>query len=447
MTNPDTGATDKRKNDEAWAKFFSSTDALAAIAAHGYCYITAAQLHQVTGREPRLLAKLDTLNDRPKVFRDQELTIFPVKNGEYVLFQDPHNKTYFRLSDEDLALTPKKYRSKAPLEAYASFPGLHRLNESQALDFALLSSLLREFTGDADLHLVIRGRTFSGAFQFGLPQVNHRVCVNSVQIEVDGGYESREAIYLVEAKTGRRQDFNIRQLYYPYLEWTARAASRTRKRVVPIFFYITNGKFYFYQFRFDAAFGDMAVERAESYAIDEPPLARIDLADLLSSTTSEGEPPAPFPQANDLDKVVDLMVFLDTAKDPELAGKAGIAQHFEFDERQSDYYANAAAYLGLLARDRRAGGFTFTKWGELLVGTPSLVRRTEILVEQMARRPVFRDAFRLLQGSGMDPEQVSNAQIEAVITANTALASSTPARRASTVRSWLRWLKKNAELI
>lgn len=226
MNNPDGGATDKRKNDEAWARFFAGTDTLGAIADKGYCYITAPQLQQVTGREPRLLAKLDTLNDRPKVFCDHELTIFPVKNGEYVLFQDPHNKTYFRLSDEDLALTPRKYRSKAPLEAYASFPGLHRLNESQALDFALLSSLLHEFTGDTDLHLVIRGRTFSGEFQFDLPQVSHTVQVNSVQIEVDGGYESREAIYLVEAKTGRRQDFNIRS---PASNWPNCSTARPKK--------------------------------------------------------------------------------------------------------------------------------------------------------------------------------------------------------------------------
>lgn len=155
----------------------------------------------------------------------------------------------------------------------------------------------------------------------------------------------------------------------------------------------------------------------------------------------------PFPQANDLDKVVDLLAFLDTEKDPEMAGRAGIAKHFEFDERQADYYANAAAYLGLLERRSRAGGFALTRPGDLLVGTPSLVRRTEILVEQMAKRPVFRGAFQLLQQSGMDPEQVGNAQIEAVIAAHTSLGSSTPARRASTVRSWLRWLKQNAELV
>ena len=102
-----------------------------------------------------------------------------------------------------------------------------------------------------------------------------------MQIEVDGGYESRDAIYLVEAKTGRRADFHIRQLYYPYLEWSARSA----KRIVPIFFFVTNGKFYFFEFRFEQAFGALSIVRAESYVIDESPKARLRLAELMGRSS------------------------------------------------------------------------------------------------------------------------------------------------------------------
>lgn len=72
-----------------------------------------------------------------------------------------------------------------------------------------------------------------------------------MQVEVDGGYKSRNAIYLVEAKTGGRADFHIRQLYYPNLEWKPRA----HRHITPIFFVVTNGKFCFFEFRFDLAFG------------------------------------------------------------------------------------------------------------------------------------------------------------------------------------------------
>lgn len=86
MIDPDLDTTDKRKNDEAWSKFFDSTAALAEIGTKGYSYITANQLSRYAGREPRLLAKLDTIRDLPKVFVEHSLTIFPVRNGTYILF-------------------------------------------------------------------------------------------------------------------------------------------------------------------------------------------------------------------------------------------------------------------------------------------------------------------------------------------------------------------------
>jgi hypothetical protein len=448
MSTSSTSKNEKRKNDDAWSRFFAATDTLSQIDAQGYCNISAAQLGALAGREPRLLAKQDTLHDRPEVFKKHNITIFPVKNGEYILFRDPDAKTYYRIDEEYLGLVPNTYESKVALKSYEAFPGLQRLNESQALDFAFISSLLRTFTRDTGINLVIRGRNFSGSFQFDLPHINHRVDVSSVQIEVDGGYESKEAIYLIEAKTGRRKDFNIRQLYYPYLEWTTRVAAGSRKRVVPIFFYITNGKFYFFEFRFNRAFGDLEVQRAEAYSINEPVIAKIDLAAVVGNTPDEGEPQdIPFPQADDLDKIVDLLAYLDNERGPEQADKMGIAEYFGFAPRQADYYANAAAYLGLLQRTEQGEGFDLTARGNLLVGTPSIVRRTEILVEQMARRPVFRDAFMLLQAHDQDLLKISSSDIEASIVQNTQLRGSTPARRASTVRGWLRWLKQNAALI
>ena len=275
----------RRRKDTAWAEFFRRTETLAQIREQGYSYITADQLNALKLLDARLMTKLDTLDDRPEVFKEHDLAIFPVRNGRYILFRDPRHKSYFRLGSAHLELPPRLYQSGVDLAAFDSFPGVQRLNESQALDFALVASLLRKFTGDDDLHLVIRGRTYSGRFAFDLPEAAHRVQVSSVQIEVDGGYESRDAIYLVEAKTGRRADFHIRQLYYPYLEWSARSA----KRIVPIFFFVTNGKFYFFEFRFEQAFGALSIVRAESYVIDESPKARLRLVELMRRSKDEGE--------------------------------------------------------------------------------------------------------------------------------------------------------------
>ena len=434
----------RRRRDTAWAAFFRQTDTLQQIRAQGYSYITADQLNALKLLDARLMTKLDTLDDRPDVFKEHNLAIFPVRNGRYILFRDPEHKSYFRLGSAQLELPPQLYQSSVDLAAFDSFPGLQRLNESQALDFALVSSLLRQFTGDNDLHLVIRGRTYSGQFVFDLPEAAHRVEVSSVQIEVDGGYESRDAIYLVEAKTGRRADFHIRQLYYPFLEWSARSA----KRVVPIFFFVTNGKFYFFEFRFEQAFGALSIVRAESYVINESPKARLRLAELMGRSGDEGEPPVPFPQANDLDKVVDLLALLRSRADAAAGSgvsKADIAEHFEFDERQGDYYANAGVYLGLIQRSDN--GFVLSELGSQVIGTRSLARRTEMLVEYMLRRPVLRDAFALLQAHSLTVDQVRQDEVAAIISHHTSLSGTTPARRASTVLRWLRWVADNAELV
>jgi hypothetical protein len=84
---------------------------------------------------------------------------------------------------------------------------------------------------------------------------------------------------------------SIRQLYYPFLEWK----TRSHKRVVPIFFFVTNGKFYFFEFRFDDAFGGLSVARVESYVINESLRARLHLPELMRRVTAVAEPRVPFP--------------------------------------------------------------------------------------------------------------------------------------------------------
>ena len=63
-------------------------------------------------------------------------------------------------------------------------------------------------------------------------------------------------------------------------------------------------------------------------------------------------------ESDDLDKIIDLANLLVQGT----TTKTEIAEYFDFDERQADYYANAAAYLGWVAR--QAGGFHLTEAGE-----------------------------------------------------------------------------------
>src|SRR5215207_5081197 len=123
------------ERDEAWQRFFEQTATLQEIAQRGFCYVTADALKLHGQREPRLMAKIDTLAERPRPFQQHHLSIFPTKNGEYILFQDPDERTYYRFGKDQQNLPVQEYTATVDLFAYDSFPGPQRLNESQAIDF------------------------------------------------------------------------------------------------------------------------------------------------------------------------------------------------------------------------------------------------------------------------------------------------------------------------
>jgi hypothetical protein len=425
------------KLDDAWNRFFADTNLLVEINESGYCRITADALKRY--REPRLMAKIDTLAERPDIFVKNNLALFPTRNGEYIIFRDRQNKTYYRFGNEFQNLPIQQYESTVDLFAFNSFPGYQVLNESQAIDFAFISSLLTHFTGDGQLSLTIRGRNFSDSFYFLLPDSGGRVDVTSVQIEIDAGYESPQAIYLIEAKVGQRSDFNIRQLYYPYLNWS----SRSQKKIVPIFLAFTNGKYYLTEFRFAQNFGELSVVRNECYVINENPRPQLPLGSLLAETANtwlSHHANVPFPQADDLDKVLDTV----SAVDEGVNSRNQLADFFEFDERQGDYYANAASYLGFLSRD--TNGFFVTDVGKDYLSLRSRKQRMEMIVRQLLTTPTFHQVLELVQERGLALLQIQPSEVARIIESNTNLTGTTSKRRAQTVRSWLKWLHQNVDL-
>ena len=100
----------------------------------------------------------------------------------------------------------------------------------QHLDFAYASSLIRTFTNDDSLVLTIRGRKYTPKIAFRVGDTE--LVTESVQTEVDAGYEGRSQVVLVEAKSGATTNTIIRQLFYPFRQWQA----HTAKPVMTIFF-------------------------------------------------------------------------------------------------------------------------------------------------------------------------------------------------------------------
>ena len=234
------------KNDVAWQFLFEKHDMLRHIQEKSFFMISAEQINEF--REARLMAKNDTKESLPKLFRQYQLNINAVSNGAYIIFKDPQHKSFLKLPDfKELKPEPFIPRFPFPLDTLEFSP---QMPESRAIDFAHYAGLLQHYCGEKELVLTTRGRSFSDAFELVLSQEIGTVQVDRVQIEVDGGYEGAEQFLIIEAKSSTRNTFNIRQLFYPLQHFK----NKTSKRIRTVLLSFSNGVYYFTEVAFEGSY-------------------------------------------------------------------------------------------------------------------------------------------------------------------------------------------------
>lgn len=177
---------------------------------------------QTTEKEVRILCKQDSREDRPDVFVKHNLFILPVKNGEYIILK---GDGYVNVPE--IKSKPIEYKSKLDFNLDTSEIGD---SEMQHLDKAYASSIIRTFMDDPSLVLTIRGRKYTPKITFNVGKQN--IKTESVQTEVDAGYEGKNQVVLIEAKNSLTNNIIIRQLYYPFRQWQ----THTKKVVKTLFF-------------------------------------------------------------------------------------------------------------------------------------------------------------------------------------------------------------------
>src|SRR5208337_3199283 len=240
-------------------------------------------------------------------------------------------------------------------------------------------------------------------------------------------------------KLGRVEDFNIRQLYYPFRDWSCKST----KEIIPLFFVYTNGLFYILQFAFGEEYGELRMIRSKCFTVNEPAKQPVNLTQLLTESRIEPEPDGPYPQANDLDKVIDIVTNFQSAG---LSNKPAIAEFFDFDDRQGDYYLNAGYYLGLLKRIPHSTEFSLTKEGDYIARLKNRSHRNLLLLKQMLKRPSFNEIIRLFDAGNRDLTSLSvDVLVQIIKRHDSRLNDTTARRRASTVKKWLRWMMAGME--
>lgn len=250
-------------NNDSWNKIFAdykilehNFDEVPFELSAKQIKIACQDFEDVNQKEVRVLCKQDSRTDRPQIFIDNDLFILPVKNGFYKIIK---GEGYVDIPE--ITTNVITYNSKLDFKLESSEVGN---SEMQHLDFAYASSLIRTFMEDESLVLTIRGRKYTPEFEFSVG--SHLISTQSVQTEVDAGYEGRDKIVLIEAKNSSTNNTIIRQLFYPYKQWKI----QTTKNVFLLFFEKRQDVFHIWQYGFNNEndYNSISLIKSAKYKID-----------------------------------------------------------------------------------------------------------------------------------------------------------------------------------
>ena len=414
-------------NDAAWEKLFHKYRILDEIEKKGQFIISANQIKEF--REPRLMTKFDHRVNLPWLFAQNNLAILPVARGDYVIASF---SAYKEFEEPDSQV----HKISAPPHIQSLMPQF-LVSEAIALNYANACGLLNDFLEDDMLVPTVSGRMSSGSFGFDIDTKSgtRHIAVNNSQIEIDAAYEGIHYLSLFEAKRDLSDDFLVRQLYYPYRAWNGRVT----KNVKTVFLIFSNGVFHLYQYQFDdpGNYSSLRLVKQKNYGI----AAEIHLSDiekLLKTVPFTREPPVPFPQADRMPRIINLMELLNEKP----MTKQDITWEYGFDERQTNYYTDAGRYLGLIDKDRDDHGailFRLSSCGTYIMELEYSKRQLAI-VTQILRHRAFHETLKLYLQRGEMPDKKMIVRIMRQADLYHVEAESTYVRRSSTIIGWINWI-------
>ena len=230
-------------NNNSWKKIFDDNKILENDFSKQPFYLSAKDIKKsvqdfknTSEKEVRILCKMDTRESVPEIMKKSGLILLPVKNKFYVIVK---GEGYVDIPD--IKGDAEIYNTKLDFDLDTTKIGN---SEMQHLDFAYASSLIRTFMEDPSLVLTIRGRKYTPEFTYKVG--NNTVETKGVQTEVDAGYEGKNKVVLIEAKNSSTKNTIIRQLYYPYRQWS----EHTKKKVFLLFFEKRVDEYLIWQYEF-----------------------------------------------------------------------------------------------------------------------------------------------------------------------------------------------------
>lgn len=416
-------------NDKAWEILFEKYNILENIEKYGHFEISSKAINEV--REARLMAKFDHTINLPKIFVKHKLSILPITRGDYVIAKFD---AYHKFEDSTSEITNYSLPNYIQSLDSNNIP-----SEGIALNCAVAAGIIEDFLEDDKLVSTVSGRMGSGVFNFNIDSANDNssstITVTNSQIEIDAAYEGIKSLALFEAKRDISEDFLVRQLYYPYRVWQ----SRVSKPVRPLFLVYSNGiyRLYEYEFKDPNNYSSIHLVKQKNYTIEDSTITANDIQNILNSISFEEEPDLPFPQADSFERVINLCELLFN----EDLSKDNITEKYAFDSRQSDYYTNAARYLGLVNKINKDSKSIYNLADK---GTSILKlnykQRQLALCERILIHEVFSKVLSSYFQNGTMPSRSRIIQFMKESHLHNISSDETYNRRASTIIHWINWI-------
>ena len=435
-------AKGERVRDTAWADMFDVFDVLETIKRDGFADITAKQFHQLH-LQPRLNTKMDHASQVPLIFQEHNLNILTrgIDTWRVGTFEVFETLPEWTLPGDDV----KNLSIPSFIE---TLDVTNMTGEPAVINAAQASGLLADFCGEEQT-LTVAGRMRTGDFTYNVNDTvrgRSEIAVSKAQIEVDSGYESESAFTIFEVKNHLSRDFLVRQLFYPVVVFNQR---KLTKPVRSVFLTLANDVYDLYEYGFDVSdYSSATLLKHKRYTIG---VTRPSEAEVVSRARKvvESEPTAPvtnvpFPQADDFERVMDLVSFI--AEEPRTVDD--LALNYDFHSRQSGYYNNAAKYLGLVENLTGEDGREYSQATSLAHSILALDYRDKVLHFAdlaLGIKPVAETYFEWTRSGSMPTvdwvSQKFAASPYAVTHVGEPLSESTVRRRAQTILSWTKWLR------
>jgi len=396
------------RNLERWSEII---DELEIDLTKPVTFVTAKKVKEISGIEPRIMAKIDSLKDLPKVFKDNNLIILPVSRKEYVLVK---GKEYQVI--EDPLDKPLIHYSEISID-------YSKNNESYYLDYAFASGIISKLARYKldQLYLTDRGRHMAN-FSFMLN--GQEITVNGAQIEIDGQYENAREVLIFEAKLRPITSFNIRQLYYPF-----RDLQKKKKEVRTFLFNvdIKNQVFKFWEYAFNPPQKLDSIKLIDFYSF------KIKRKSKITNVKPKPEK-IELPQSDDIEKVFLIVEKVNQGNDD--AKK--ISQALKFVPRQSNYYRHAGELLGIIRLQKPNYEITERGYEYLRSNTQE---RKYIISKLMLEFPIINEIFNSLISNQV--KECKREDIVKLLKKKSSLGDSTVDRRTRTIVSWFSWIEQN----